>query len=192
MTRIGEYIITVDNFLDKDFCQIYFSYLYNKTNKVCNDNSDMPWHIGNNIYYHDVDDFYLKNHLKTINYKVAEIISKSINIQHYPHFCDLVLWKEGQYMIRHVDNGFGQSDELQKVLCMRTYSAIIYLNNDYIGGETVVKINDNNDYVSCPKVGSLLAFSSDEKSEHGVKQVTSGIRATIAMWFTDDKNYCDI
>ena len=192
MKRIGEYIIAVDNFLDKDFCQNYFSYLYNKTNNKCIDSSTMPWHIGNNIYYNDVDDLYLKNHLKNINYMVADLISNVQNVQHYPHFCDLVLWKEGQYMVRHVDNGFGQPYEIERALCVRTYSAIIYLNNDYKGGETVVKINENKDYISNPKVGSLLAFSSDQKSEHGVNKITSGTRATIAMWFTDNKNFCDI
>lgn len=184
MKKISDLIITLNDFVEEKFCNDIYHYLYKKTNQsYCNDYA-MPWFIGNNILYNNIDDSTIKAGIKNINYRVANLLSSHHHVNVYPHFCDLVLWKEGQFMNRHVDDGTNLKNNSS--LNMRKYSAIIYLNHNYEGGETFIRIDDNNDYISKPKTGSLVAFTSDYRSAHGVNLVRKGSRGTIAMWFTTE------
>ena len=86
------------------------------------------------------------------------------------------------------DNGY-EDDKEQ--FHMRKYSAVLYLNDDYDGGETII-LKENSDEVEIknnPKKGSVIIFRSDESCLHGVKTVTRGNRLTFGMWFTDDIEY---
>jgi hypothetical protein len=188
--KISDLIITIDDFVDKKFCKKIYQYLYTKTNKSYNNDSAMPWFIGNNIFYNDIDNIPIKSEIKIINYRVANLLSEHHKVNVYPHFCDLVLWKEGQFMVRHVDDG--TNSENARYLSMRKYSAIIYLNHNYIGGETFIRIDDNSDYISKPKTGSLVVFTGDYRSAHGVNLVKKGTRGTIAMWFATEEQYCGL
>lgn len=190
MKKISSLILTIDYFIDKKLCKKIYNYLYKKTNKSFINDSEMPWFIGNNILYNDIDDMSIKSEIKIINYRVANLLSIHHQIDIYPHFCDLVLWKEGQYMIRHVDDGTNCDNATY--LSMRKYSAIIYLNHNYQGGETFIRIDDNNDYISKPKTGTLVVFTGDYRSAHGVNLVKKGTRGTIAMWFATEEQHCGL
>jgi len=192
MNRINKHITVVDNFVDTKCCKQLFQYLINNTNQPYHNDNNMPWFIGNNIFYQNITDAKIKTTVKNINYAVSNLISYLHNIEIYPHFCDLVLWREGQHMMRHVDDGSNLLNDEGNCLKMRKYSAIIYLNEGYIGGETFLRLTKTKDYISTPKTGSLISFRSDDKSAHGVKIIEKGIRGTIAMWFCTDKKYCQM
>lgn len=51
------------------------------------------------------------------------------------------------------------------------YAAILYINDDYNGGELYFK---NFDFKIKPKAGSLMLFPGTEEYEHGVKHVGEG------------------
>jgi predicted 2-oxoglutarate/Fe(II)-dependent dioxygenase YbiX len=190
MKKISDLIITGKHFIDKKICKKIYSYLYEKTNQSYKNDNAMPWFIGNNIFYNNIDDIYIKSIIKNVNYKVANLLSQHHKVKIYPHLCDLVLWKEGQFMNRHVDDGTNSKNGIH--LSMRKYSAIIYLNKDFDGGETYIRIDDNNDYISKPKTGSLVAFTGDYRSAHGVNLVKKGNRGTIAMWFATEEQHCGL
>jgi hypothetical protein len=61
----------------------------------------------------------------------------------------------------------------------RDISILIYLNNEYEGGELVFP---NQHIALHPKAGMLVAFPSDHHFEHGVKPVTSGKRYVLVTW----------
>nr|XP_022901177.1 prolyl 3-hydroxylase 1-like [Onthophagus taurus] len=76
----------------------------------------------------------------------------------------------------------------------RDYSAIIYLNDDFDGGEFVF-VSDfygkQLESTIIPKCGRMVAFSSGNENLHAVKAVTKGSRCALAVWFTFDKKYSE-
>ena len=77
---------------------------------------------------------------------------------------EIVKWPMGSFMKKHRDTG----DDI---------SFILYLNDNYEGGETIVdklKIK--------PKQGRIVIFSND-KYIHEVKKVNWGVRYTLAGWY---------
>jgi len=63
----------------------------------------------------------------------------------------------------------------------REASAIYYLNETFDGGEIVF---DRERLAVKPRRGLLLAFPSDGDHVHEVLPVRSGVRYTMAIWFT--------
>ena len=81
-----------------------------------------------------------------------------------PDNLEIVKWPENSFMELHYDN----NDSL---------AFIIYLNDDYIGGETIVdKIK------IVPKTGKIIIFSNG-KLEHCVKKIEKGNRYTLIGWY---------
>ncbi|XP_078060394.1 prolyl 3-hydroxylase 2 [Mustelus asterias] len=70
----------------------------------------------------------------------------------------------------------------------RDYSAILYLNGDFEGGEFIFTEIDAKTVTASvkPECGRLVGFSSGEENPHGVKAVTRGQRCAVALWFTLD------
>lgn len=70
----------------------------------------------------------------------------------------------------------------------RDYSALLYLNGDFDGGEFIFTEMDAKTVTASvkPKCGRMVGFSSGGENPHGVKAVTSGQRCAVALWFTMD------
>lgn len=63
------------------------------------------------------------------------------------------------------------------------FSSLIYLNDDFEGGELWFPQHDK--FSIKPEPGMLITFKGDEHTLHGVKMVTSGIRYTASIFWTD-------
>lgn len=65
----------------------------------------------------------------------------------------------------------------------RAYSTIVYLNDDFDGGEIVFPLQSK-----CikPTRGLLLGFPSGSEFPHEVLAVTRGCRYTMPIWFSRD------
>jgi predicted 2-oxoglutarate/Fe(II)-dependent dioxygenase YbiX len=61
----------------------------------------------------------------------------------------------------------------------RDYSLLVYLDEDYRGGELVFP---NFDFKLRPRAGMLAAFPSDCRYLHGAMPVLSGVRHAIVSW----------
>lgn len=70
----------------------------------------------------------------------------------------------------------------------RDYSALLYLNGDFEGGEFIFTEMDAKTVTASvkPKCGRMVGFSSGGENPHGVKAVTTGQRCAVALWFTLD------
>lgn len=69
----------------------------------------------------------------------------------------------------------------------RDYSAILYLNDDFEGGEFLFAGDSLARTIQStikPSCGRLVAFSASEKNLHGVRGVLRGTRCALGMWFT--------
>lgn len=70
----------------------------------------------------------------------------------------------------------------------RDYSAILYLNDDFQGGEFIFTELDAKTVTAevRPKCGRVVGFGAGKENPHGVKAVTRGQRCAVALWFTLD------
>ncbi|CAH1786499.1 unnamed protein product [Owenia fusiformis] len=70
----------------------------------------------------------------------------------------------------------------------RDYSALVYLNGDFEGGNFM--FNYPNKTIQSevkPKCGRIVSFNASNL--HGVQPVIKGKRCAVALWFTLDSNY---
>ncbi len=81
----------------------------------------------------------------------------------------IVVWPKGSEQPAHIDD---RREETR-------YAAIVYLNDDFAGGQTFF---ENADFQGQPQTGRLIAFPGRDL-RHGVRRITSGTRYTLALWF---------
>lgn len=82
-------------------------------------------------------------------------------------------WEKGTKLNLHVDDlGYVTDNHIP---------TLIYLNDDYEGGEISFATHD---ITIKPKVGDLLIFPGNMHYAHEVKEVLSGTRYTLPIWFT--------
>jgi hypothetical protein len=99
----------------------------------------------------------------------------------YSDTAQIVLWTEGIELTPHADNL--EPDGSPNTTPHRSFSSLIYLNNDYEGGETYfpgfgLRIK--------PEPGLMVLFGSGPEYVHGVTKMRGGRRYTYAGWFTFD------
>ncbi|XP_029906461.1 prolyl 3-hydroxylase 1 [Myripristis murdjan] len=70
----------------------------------------------------------------------------------------------------------------------RDYSAILYLNDDFEGGDFIFTELDAKTVTAelRPQCGRVVGFGSGQENPHGVRAVTKGQRCAVALWFTLD------
>ncbi|XP_076880682.1 prolyl 3-hydroxylase 2 [Brachyhypopomus gauderio] len=76
----------------------------------------------------------------------------------------------------------------------RDYSALLYLNGDFDGGEFIFTEMDAKTVTASvkPSCGRMVGFSSGGENPHGVRAVTRGQRCALAIWFTLDPLYREL
>ncbi|KAK1805986.1 hypothetical protein P4O66_013033 [Electrophorus voltai] len=76
----------------------------------------------------------------------------------------------------------------------RDYSALLYLNGDFDGGEFIFTEMDAKTVKASvkPRCGRMVGFSSGSENPHGVRAITRGQRCALAMWFTLDPLYREL
>ena len=112
-------------------------------------------------------------------------------------------WREGREQTPHIDyfhedepghdyeklakNNISRDflNDFSKMFKTKHYSALVYLNNYYEGGE--LYFPDYNFSIK-PEVGTLICLKGDEDSIHGVRKVESGTRYTLSL-FVEDLEY---
>uniref|UniRef100_A0A669E6U2 procollagen-proline 3-dioxygenase n=1 Tax=Oreochromis niloticus TaxID=8128 RepID=A0A669E6U2_ORENI len=98
----------------------------------------------------------------------------------------------------HVDNCLLEPETKQcwkepPAFTHRDLSAILYLNDDFDGGELFFTNRDAKTVTARvkPSCGRLVGFSSGPVNPHGVTAVTRGRRCALALWFTKEKRVVD-
>ena len=182
-------IIEKDNFLSFDDCNILIEYQKshstNDHSKWSLENHQSNW--DNRIFICDnIDDDNVRTIIESIHYRTSILCSKFYNEEYvYTEFSNLVYWGPGMRLGAHADNYWIDDPEKPHYTSHRDYSAVLYLNEDYIGGRTFF-LEDN--YNVVPKIGKLILFTSGKDHIHGVNEVISGSRYTMALWFTKTRD----
>ncbi|KAM8927282.1 prolyl 3-hydroxylase 1 [Pelodytes ibericus] len=96
----------------------------------------------------------------------------------------------------HVDNCILNAEAMvcikeHPAYTFRDYSAILYLNGDFEGGNFYFTELDAKTVTAevQPLCGRMVGFSSGAENPHGVKAVTKGQRCAVALWFTLDPRH---
>lgn len=109
-------------------------------------------------------------------------------------------WRVGREQRPHVDyildeednnydnmHEFGMTDEyidiFKKQYHTKHFSTMIYLNSEFEGGELFFPHYDNL-HVK-PEENMMICFKGDSNHMHGVEKVTSGIRYTLSLFWTE-------
>ena len=191
--QVGETIYKATNTIPEDDIDHVAQILLANTNHDLEDINSVPWFQGNNknnvLYYVDVNDRRGWDILNTYRAQMEQEIEQAFGEPVYTHLTTLVLWKPGQSMPRHVDNGSDQIDENTKeMLRIRKYTSVTYLNDDYVGGETYLR-NGDEDFISVPTKGATILFYGDDRNAHGVNKLESGTRMILSCWFVTDPQH---
>lgn len=144
-----------ENFVELDDCLNYINFFEQNINQaeVYRD----TWVLRN-----FKNDSFL-NKIKIIENKFA------VKINYY----EIVKWPEKSQQDWHKD-GLVKIDN--------NHSGILYLNENFVGGETVIE-----DKKIRPKTGSFVFFEGS-KLMHKVNQIIQGSRYTMPCWFRNNVN----
>ena len=96
-------------------------------------------------------------------------LSHKLDKRNFINYFELVKWNTNQSQGTHQDFDY------------HPLTSILYLNDDFEGGETFVE-----DKIIKPKKGLMISFEGD-KLKHGVKKITKGTRYTIPCWYKRKK-----
>lgn len=102
--------------------------------------------------------------IKYVHAKLSALI-QHVDNKAYMDYFQLVKWPEKSSMDPHIDQPAHQ------------YTSLIYLNDDYEGGETVVESE-----AIKPKKGMVVVLKGNVYT-HGVNEVTSGTRFMLSAWY---------
>jgi hypothetical protein len=206
-TSIKKYI----NILTDEECDRLYDYTFHKTNNPVIDLNQVPWEQKgktNTLYYYTIDDEEIRSLIRKYKNALAEEMTKLEGVPIYPHLTTIVLWKPGQKMPRHVDDGGGYPEREQD-LGMRYLTSVTYLNDNFTGGYTFVKNDGMNnrswrqdpslsfpndvfpDYISVPEKGATITFYGSDLNAHGVTKLEEGDRIVLSTWFTKDPEYIE-
>lgn len=159
------------NVVDPSTCREFVKYISLKKDYIRERNTNhLPWNDNDTIHYGLLNGG-IKLSVDRVRYKIGQYVGLYANEPVYPNFTDFVMWTEGRSMGLHIDNALESNKN-------RHYSCVLYLNNEFIGGETYF----DSGYKTKPETGSIVVFPSG--MYHGVKKIEHGTRFTLAMWFT--------
>lgn len=94
----------------------------------------------------------------------------------------ILKYEKAGFLSEHVDHGVSS----------RTLSVVLYLNDDYVGGE--INFPHVGDGISIkPEAGSAIFFPSNFVFTHSVNEISDGIRYSLPSWYHNmiNKIYSD-
>lgn len=180
-------IARYDYVVPEDFCDQLVKYIRTEKPLIKTVTAGYPWNNNDNISFANIADKNVRAVVDSYRFLFTQMVGNHYNKIVYPHFSDLVVWRKGMSMPFHKDDGY----QNREYFSARKYSMVAYLNDNYSGGETVIKYEDK-EFVSKPKKGSIVFFKSNEECLHCVNEVLQGTRYTLATWFTEDVGLCDV
>jgi len=128
--------------------------------------------------------------MSNIRERMRQKIKKVYDLDNeiYPDLLQLVRWPEGTSQPPHSDAY--NIDGSPHVSPWREYGSVVYLNDDYEGGQTYYS---NFDFEVQPVAGTLAVHPADLLHYHGVREVKGTTRYTlVSFWSTNRTHYDDL
>ena len=121
--------------------------------------------------------------MRAVRPRIVQAIADHYRLEQrlYPDMVNLTRWRPGEFQAPHADRE--NMDGSPHPFPWRDYGCVLYLNDDFEGGELYFPLQD----LQPPITPGLLAFfPGDLDHLHGVKPVTSGVRYTLSCFLTHD------
>lgn len=189
-------ILIIPNFLTTDICDEYIEYITKQPEidlsvfdpKAANETGGLAWEVDKQVRdTQTVDLDPIKEPvLDIMRYAVRDFLNPFFNVTiKDSELPQILVYHPGGHYRPHVDgealfdDGSGQLQWVKNV--DRDISLVVYLNDDYEGGEIVFP----KQAISVkPRKGMLVAFPSTHHFLHGVNPVVRGHRFAIVNWFS--------
>ena len=129
-----------------------------------------------------IDKFPSSSLLKSIRDKMLNVAKVLYNQNSLVvDYVDVVTWYDGQEMKPHSDSVDIHTGIPYAYCSSRIYSGVLYLNDDYEGGETYFP---NLNKSVKPLKGKFVLFPANVEYTHGVNKIsTKNYRYTMPIWF---------
>lgn len=181
-------IFYVEDFLTNDECDSYARFL---------DNEGAEWSFiafygayGKGIADTDqnIEKYGLPlDFVSDIRKRMQDMAEQCFNRKLRPNTSHAQKWGIGGHANPHSDNS--DFDGNPNAFEINKYVSLIYLNDDYEGGE--IYFPDHNIEIK-PKKGMVICFPGGVENIHGVKEVTAGERHTMmAFWDYAEAEYSE-
>jgi hypothetical protein len=178
-------IYEIENFLTEDECDNIVRWFASTPKMSTNGQSLFN---GKAIDYSNIQNYDIKRIVSTFKYNATSEARRLFQEEYlYPDYTTLVLWESGSGMVVHADNSDLEGNS--NYCGWRNYSGVLYLNDDFMGGETFFP--EHGPLFIKPIKGKLALYPSGLKHKHGVSTVV-GTRYTLPIWFTTNKQYTEV
>lgn len=170
----------IENIASKDECEKIVKYVEEAN----------LWEMANHDFWHNrvVNARTIAQHNKEIAELLVDIrermkqqITKQLGLQQdiFPDLLQVVKWPAGLSQPQHADacNLDGSDNQLS----WRDFGSIVYLNDNFEGGETFY---ENFDIEVTPKAGNMIVHAGDVLHSHGVREIKNETRYTIAVFWS--------
>lgn len=181
--------ITVNNILSPNECEKIVHYGSENMERLCTKEDANPHFNSVTLRINDIDDSGVESLMLSMLNKTRKLILEFWKQEHaYIDLASISCWPTGMGLGAHADNIYYDTGQ-PNFVPFRTYSSVLYLNDDYKGGEFCwwdwdgQKLSLVNK--SVPIAGSLMIFGAGIDYIHSVGRVKNGTRWTVPMWFTD-------
>jgi hypothetical protein len=185
---VGRHCLVLEDFLDGTICDGLCEAFRDLSTRIVN-RAPGFWD-GRFIWHSDVSKAHreLADHMRGVQRRAADVIRNFYRVTQpiYPDLLQIMSWPVGIHMPPHADNA--NPDGSPHAMAHRDFSGIIYLNDDYQGGEFYFTALDT---VIKPKKGMLVAFTAGFYHEHAVLRVEGAERLTMPFFLTFDKERAD-
>ena len=175
-------IVEIDNFITHEECELLIDYFKRSPRRFVSEDDFWDNRV---VPCGRLSDNKIRVLVEAIQYRVAGKICGYYEEDYiYPNFSNIVYWGPDMELTPHCDNMHIYHPKREHNTAYRDYSAVLCLNEDYVGGHTIFPELDT-EYAG--KTGRLIIFPSGRSHLHGVTEVTSGKRYTFALWYTKQR-----
>ena len=135
----------------------------------------------------NINDFYYEEY-KKMSDPLFEALDTTFNFYSqtiYPFAGKNIKGKEDQMNILKYERAGFLPEHSDHGISSRTLSVVMYLNDDYIGGE--ISFPQVGVTIK-PEAGSIIFFPSNFVFTHQINEVTEGVRYALPNWYHNMKN----
>lgn len=174
------------SFLKQDELALLQSYCKHSEAPWVTTTGDDVWN--NRTIPHQIAHTNVRETLEAIRERVLKSVKRTYQLGKplYADSMSITRWLPGHSQDEHADRE--NVDGRPHPYPWRDYGCIIYLNEDYVGGELYFPQHDLRPKLNA---GMLAFFPGNKNYLHGVKPILSGTRYSVALFLTHDKTYAD-
>lgn len=172
-------IVIKENFISKEDLEIILSSIDDSVSWGSNSMVGIPDKVTNKLYeekpeIHKI----LSNAINQVQKEIEFYFGRSLET----NSAGIRRWDVGEYQPLHADGEDPEGHPNEAFIV--DYGAVIYLNDDYEGGEIYFP---DHKLEFKPSAGTLVFFPSNIMYIHGVREITKGIRYTTPSFWIPTK-----